>query len=167
VFYQSLLEQQKKSLFIKEYTAFCREEPGNRGRLKGFPPPPVFPRGIPGEGAGETGELLVKSGFRAYGKGGKSVRPLAGDGALTVYTTRILSVRSVRHGGNRLCFRIGIDRGFRHQIRCHLAWLGFPILNDALYGGKDCGNYGVGLALKAVKLRFNDPETGGPLVFEL
>jgi 23S rRNA-/tRNA-specific pseudouridylate synthase len=28
-----------------------------------------------------------------------------------------------------------IHTGFRHQIRAHLAWGGFPVLGDSLYGG--------------------------------
>jgi len=28
---------------------------------------------------------------------------------------------------------VRIKRGFRHQIRCHLCWIGYPIQNDSLY----------------------------------
>ena len=26
-----------------------------------------------------------------------------------------------------------IAKGFRHQVRCHLAWLGLPVIGDKLY----------------------------------
>jgi 23S rRNA-/tRNA-specific pseudouridylate synthase len=35
------------------------------------------------------------------------------------------------------CFPIS---GRTHQIRVHLQFLGFPILNDVIYGGKFVGN---------------------------
>jgi 23S rRNA pseudouridine1911/1915/1917 synthase len=58
-------------------------------------------------------------------------------------------------------FRLRIRRGFRHQIRCHLAWIGEPILNDTLYGlekrytGESCP-----IALRAAAFCFFDPATG-------
>ncbi|GHV21853.1 RNA pseudouridine synthase [Spirochaetia bacterium] len=54
-------------------------------------------------------------------------------------------------------FKVRLCRGFRHQIRCHLAWLGYPLLNDSLYGGK---NTGQSLALFAQAIAFKNPETG-------
>jgi 23S rRNA pseudouridine1911/1915/1917 synthase len=54
---------------------------------------------------------------------------------------------------------VRIDRGFRHQIRCHLAWLGYPLINDALYGGASRPEY-PGLALLAGAISFPDPLTG-------
>jgi 23S rRNA pseudouridine1911/1915/1917 synthase len=61
-----------------------------------------------------------------------------------------------------LC-RARILRGFRHQIRCHLAWLGFPILHDSLYGGAGEGV----LALRACSLSFDDPLDGARRFFEI
>jgi len=62
-------------------------------------------------------------------------------------------------------FRLGILRGFRHQIRCHLAWVGRPILNDGLYGGISFGNGS--LALRAFLISFADPCTGAKRVFAI
>jgi 23S rRNA pseudouridine1911/1915/1917 synthase len=61
--------------------------------------------------------------------------------------------------GEYTLFRLRIYRGFRHQIRCHLAWMGYPLLNDALYGGRICPDY-PGLALRAQSISFPDPVTG-------
>jgi 23S rRNA pseudouridine1911/1915/1917 synthase len=61
-------------------------------------------------------------------------------------------------------FTIRLRRGFRHQIRCHLAWIGFPVVNDPLYGLGDDGGF---LALRATGLSFVDPKTGEPAKFSL
>ena len=71
------------------------------------------------------------------------------------YRTEIFGSRSLSSGCEQ--FNLRIKRGFRHQIRAHLAWLGRPILNDSLYEGI---SYGKGLlALRAVSLSFNDPSS--------
>jgi 23S rRNA pseudouridine1911/1915/1917 synthase len=62
-------------------------------------------------------------------------------------------------------FRLRISRGFRHQIRCHLAWLGYAILNDKIYGGKRLPE-GT-LALRAQKISFYDPESNAPRSYRL
>lgn len=56
------------------------------------------------------------------------------------------------------CFNIRIVKGFRHQIRSHLAWIGRPILNDSVYGGI---TFGKGLlGLRACSISFTDPSSG-------
>ena len=57
--------------------------------------------------------------------------------------------------GDFYLFKIKITKGFRHQIRSHLAWIGMPIINDELYGGIHHGK-GI-LALRASSISFNDP----------
>jgi 23S rRNA pseudouridine1911/1915/1917 synthase len=136
--------------------------------LEGFPQPP------------EIGDFkapfVIKSAFRPYGVGRRSVRPvLPGSGTASKnkketagykketawdgegpYKTEVLELRE--EAGNRYTLRLRLLRGFRHQIRCHLSWIGFPILADPLYGGL---TYGPGtLALRADFLSFADPETG-------
>jgi 23S rRNA pseudouridine1911/1915/1917 synthase len=42
---------------------------------------------------------------------------------------------------------LSVERAFRHQIRVHLAHLGFPIAGDALYGGPEAPSLGARHAL--------------------
>jgi 23S rRNA pseudouridine1911/1915/1917 synthase len=74
-------------------------------------------------------------------------------------------VRGFTKAGGLFHFTLRISRGFRHQIRCHLAWLGYPLLNDGLYGGLSQGD-GL-LALKARGISFYDPASGEPRVYVL
>ncbi len=152
--------QQEKGLLVKEYQAGCTKTVSGAG-LEGFPPAPELrdfrlPFGI-------------QSAFRPYGVGRRSVRPVPLETGLSPkqkketawdrggpYTTEVLELRE--ETGNRYTLRLRLLRGFRHQIRCHLSWIGFPILSDPLYGGL---TYGPGkLALRADFLSFTDPETG-------
>ena len=132
---QILLEQQSDGKIVKEYSALAAE---SYSYMPGFPPEkPKMP--------------IIKSSYRSFGPGSKETRPVPGENC----TTEILENHSI--AGGLVSFRIRIVKGFRHQIRCHLAWLGQPILNDKIYGKI---TYGKGLlALRAISLSFNDPST--------
>jgi 23S rRNA pseudouridine1911/1915/1917 synthase len=140
--------QQERGNFVKEYGALSV---GSGPVLPGFPPPPEHSLKPP---------LVIASGFRPYGPGRKAVRPLAPgrepkDGAFDggePYRTRVEEILE----GDSTYFRLSILRGFRHQIRCHLAWIAHPILGDSLYGGADPGP-GRPMALSAQGLCFLDP----------
>jgi 23S rRNA pseudouridine1911/1915/1917 synthase len=150
---EALLEQQENNAIIKEYDAVSCMAAVTEKKLPGFP---IYTEGSPSE------ENRIVSAFRPFGKGGKTVRPLIIDFSKsakkilkqTLYTTEILFHTAI---DDKKIFRLRITKGFRHQIRCHLAWIGYPILNDALYGG---GNDGGFLALRASSLTFADPENG-------
>ena len=135
---QSLAQQQGEGKIIKEYSALTAE---SNMVLPGFPPE-------------KPKQQLIKSAFRPYGPGRKAVRPVLGEGEQ--YITEILQAPDISTG--ILSLRIRILKGFRNQIRCHLAWLGRPILNDSLYGGTPHGN-GL-LGLRACSLSFSDPSSG-------
>ena len=57
--------------------------------------------------------------------------------------------------------RITLETGRTHQIRVHLAHIGYPLLGDALYGG-DCTILHTH-ALHCGELCFPDPETGAEI----
>ena len=146
-----LAAQQEKNLFIKEYDAVC-ETPrsAEAENMAGFP---QFTGDSPTEGT------CIVSAFRPFGKGRKAVRPIP-DGK-SLYRTEILS--RVEDGGRHF-FRLRIRKGFRHQIRCHLAWVKYPLLNDSLYGENRDGGF---LALRASALAFADPESGESRTYRL
>ena len=159
--------QQERGLLVKEYRAGCTKTVPGAG-LEGFPLPPGL--------RDFKAPFAIESAFRPYGVGRRSVRPVSPDrGALSKYKkesawdgqapykTEVLELRE--ESGNCYTLRLRLLRGFRHQIRCHLSWIGFPILSDPLYGGQ---TYGPGkLALRADFLSFADPETGEPREYRL
>ncbi|MDR0562361.1 MAG: RNA pseudouridine synthase [Spirochaetaceae bacterium] len=152
----ALNAQQEAGRFVKEYRAVS--VPAQR--LPGFPPQPRF----------ADAPSAVESGFRAFGPRGRAVRPVqeASPGRRKFildrgnpYRTEILQKYEL---GIYTKFHLQIIRGFRHQIRCHLAWLGFPLLNDALYGGVSDGG---SLGLTAWAVSFYDPLSGKPRRYSL
>ena len=147
---EALLQEQGEGKILKEYSALTAK---CDVMLPGFPP--MRDNLIPNL------PFRIQSAFRPYGPGRKAVRPVLiyraeGEKQRELYTSEIAEVT---HLDERLaCFRLRIWRGFRHQIRSHLAWLGMPILNDSLYGGASSGE-GF-LALRACSISFLDPSTG-------
>jgi 23S rRNA pseudouridine1911/1915/1917 synthase len=157
---EALQGQQKQGNFVKEYGVLTESAP--QALLPGFPPPG------PGAGPSASPPFAIESGFRPYGPGRKAVRPvIPQDGSprkrLRIaldrggpYKTEILDRQNA---GDALYFRVRITRGFRHQIRCHLSWLGHPTLGDGLYG-PPAGPGEQALMLKAQGLSFSDPYSG-------
>lgn len=88
----------------------------------------------------------ISSSFRSYGVGQKSVRPTTKEGD-RVYSTHILS----EDNGTYIC---SLTRGFRHQIRAHLAWSMHPIIGDTLYGGLECDSF----FLEAIAIKFKNQD---------
>jgi 23S rRNA pseudouridine1911/1915/1917 synthase len=157
----AFLVQQREGRFTKIYGALSG---GIMERLPGYPPRPVeepFHGVNPG---------VIESEFRPYGPGRKAARPAIikpGAPAEKIYRTGVLGVERSK---GFTAFTVRIQRGFRHQIRCHLAWLGFPLVNDRLYGGVILGIYRplawelspvqLFLALRAQGVSFDDPVSG-------
>jgi tRNA pseudouridine32 synthase/23S rRNA pseudouridine746 synthase len=56
--------------------------------------------------------------------------------------------------------------GRTHQLRVHMAWLGYPILGDNLYAPDDALAASDRLCLHAQMLRFRHPSSGAMLQFE-
>ena len=95
-------------------------------------------------------EFPIMSYFRSYGKGSKAVRPIQDikrADTPVLYKTMAIKKNEV--------FTCTITRGFRHQIRAHLAWIGHPIKGDSLYG---TGTESDTLELDCFSVRFPLPD---------
>jgi 23S rRNA pseudouridine1911/1915/1917 synthase len=138
-FYDAVVAQQAAGRFVKGYVARCRAAP-------------ALPAGFPLATA-TLGELpvVIASGFRAYGVGRRMVRPVVGEGKQ--YATRV--VTRLWEDDGAVTLGVGLAAGFRHQVRCHLAWLGLPIVNDTLYGAIIEGGP---LQLSATSIAFDAPD---------
>mgnify|MGYP005839967755 CR=1 FL=1 len=97
-------------------------------------------------------EVQIASYFRSWGEKGHKVACIAPEFhagvhrskklSTELYTTSIKVLKTNWTDANCsdrpegvLLMKAGITRGFRHQIRAHCAWLGYPILGDTEYGG--------------------------------
>ncbi|MDR2434138.1 MAG: RNA pseudouridine synthase [Treponema sp.] len=171
-----LLARQDEGVFVKEYGALCLKA---GAPLPGFPPPQALP-GF--SSSSPFPPLIIESFFRPFGPGRKQVRPVSGEGRKFrkiaknrggFYTTEISAASPIhpddsapRRSGTGAIplyrFTVKIIRGFRHQIRCHLSWIGYPILNDPLYGAPETTPEAARgfLALRSQGLFFPDPRTG-------
>ena len=158
---EALLAQQREGKIRKEYSALA---------AKSNAPTPGFPLEGPSDWFftaedNTKGPFKITSAFRPYGPGRKAVRPVLTASPKNkkqgeLYTTEVLGSGPVSAEDIPflLSFRLRISRGFRHQIRSHLAWLCAPIINDSLYGGL---SFGKGLlGLRACLIAFNDPSSG-------
>ena len=115
--------------FVKEYTAYSLTDDG---RL--------------------PSEQVITSRFRPFGKKAAAVKPVFEDDRSSTadkkkagtrfYTTEIVESAVVgteacdkSHQNGKKLVRIvcRINEGFRHQVRAHLAYSGFPVLGDSLY----------------------------------
>ena len=146
--YDFIMKEQAEGRFIKTYTAECDILPDNAKLLGGFPADiPILPE--------------VSSYFRPYGEGRKEVRPVtenSGKAALSklgkkkLYTTKI---EIQKLSDTRAIATCEITEGYRHQVRCHLAWAGYPVIGDQLYNSdkKNAEN----LLFSATKISFEYP----------
>jgi len=151
-------ELQDSGEFIKEYSAICVPAESNMAD-DGFPDNNFVPSCL------REKKFAIESYFRPYGPGRKQVRPvvdipkkhkeIAKDKG-GFYKTEIIDVKDSEE---KKVFTVQIKRGFRHQIRCHLCWAGFPILNDPLYSHIEAQPSGL-LALRSHALFFADPVSG-------
>lgn len=107
-FYDYLQDVQEKDLFVKEYQAICNGKPN-------------------------TNIEKIETYFRAFGPKGSMVKPetnIEKSDNQRLYTT---NVKIAISDTLNTVFQCKITRGFRHQIRSHLAYIGCPIVGDNLY----------------------------------
>jgi 23S rRNA pseudouridine1911/1915/1917 synthase len=144
--YQSLRASFHEGRVEKEYLALCLGEPPESGACD-------FPIGHARRGASRARVFTDPRAARAHG-------------ALPAETRfRVLE----RFPGCALV-QVGTHTGRTHQVRVHLAFLGFPLAGDALYQKpEDRARDPSGLArpfLHAAGLKLRHPETGQSMRFE-
>lgn len=81
------------------------------------------------------------------------------------HAVSIFSVLAYDAQQDQSILSVSIETGRKHQIRRHLADLGYPIIGDRLYGTANSSS--VDLKLTASYLAFDCPLTGKPQQFEL
>ena len=111
--YSYLTGIQEKDLMEKTYSALAT----SGDRLRGFDRP-------------DSKTFTITSYFRSYGPKSREVRPVQD---IKRADTPVLYTTDVTDCGDNI-MHCTITRGFRHQIRAHLAWAGLPIVGDTVYG---------------------------------
>ncbi len=146
--YDFLQNEQLNDRFLKYYTAYCNTINVNIEQV--------------------NNEYLIQSYFRPYGIKGKKVSPvsveefskkshIAKKCSPVLYTTRVIKTEKEQKNYYKvLCC---LTRGFRHQIRSHLAWKNYPIISDSLYNENGIEE-NVPLQLHASAVSFVHPATG-------
>ena len=164
-FYDYMLEEQKNGRFIKYYEAECIDFKNNPELLKGFPPLDLEARkGLLrgqavtvasyfrnyGAGQKEVRPVSQDSNPAALKKVGKQViynteikllEQLATDGQKQKVFSDGQSISQLSENEElptgTITFECKLTAGYRHQVRAHLAWLGFPIIGDQVYNYKE------------------------------
>lgn len=147
--YDNLISQQKKDRIIKQYRAVFTSR---KGTPEGFIPYTEY------DVASSCG--YISSYFRSFGPRGAEVRPLRDQRAKNCSGTLYTTQTEVESHNSVICT---ITRGFRHQIRAHMAWAGYPLAGDVLYGGDESDVFG----LEAISLTFENPSDGQILTITL
>ncbi len=167
-FYEYMQQVQKGGLFVKTYKALCDIIPD---ALEDTPEPPLSATEILGQ-VKENCEkacmgLEIKSKFRPFGKKSSQVRPVtqkSGKYALQKagvreYTTRLSDIKKTPLG--IISVECSITAGYRHQVRCHLAWLGLPVIGDTVYNPRyavENKNSQTGFCFAATGISFPVPD---------
>ncbi len=143
--FDRLMVEQYNDRIIKTYLAKVHKAEKKEEGFEPFPYGDVI-----------SSPLVINSYFRPYGPKGAMVRPVLNNilglkkvGKAVLYTTQTsLYEENV--------IECQLTKGFRHQVRAHLAWSGYPLDGDELYGGIESERFG----LFASSITFKSPDSG-------
>jgi 23S rRNA pseudouridine1911/1915/1917 synthase len=115
--------------------------------------------------SGKAETYTVKSSFKPRGPGQKLVKVVQGDlkykkkdkVTSLVYTSQL---QFLERTPDFFLLQVSLTKGFRHQVRAHLAYLGMPIVGDPLYNEADFPACPARMFLHAAGLHFFHPLTG-------
>ena len=120
---------------------------------------------LPDGPARSAGAHLVDVPIGRVGRRGGHVRIGVGRSPMEART----EVRVLRRRSSSTLVEARLERGRPHQVRVHLAHLGFPVVGDGLYGpereGAEAGTQRL-LHLHAWKVRFPHPTSGAVVEIE-
>lgn len=139
-FYDYIQNEQTEGRFLKYYRAEVEHLQNNV--LEGFP---SFDQKLNN----------ITSSFRAFGPKGREVRPVtenSGKAAGKKSGTRIYTTHIELNGNTAFCT---INNGYRHQVRCHLCWAGYPVKGDRIYNPQSRGT-GSEMMFEACGIEFTD-----------
>jgi 23S rRNA pseudouridine1911/1915/1917 synthase len=118
------------------------------------------------------GTLSVESRFAPYGPGRRMVRVILPEEkskrlaqAATRETYRT-EARILATGSGRTLLSACITKGFRHQVRAHLSFIGYPIFGDPLYGVAVPPTFPARMYLHAARIEMPHPVSGAAMVVE-
>lgn len=114
----------------------------------------------------KTGEVRLPVGRLPHGRGKFGIVPF-GRESVTKYS-QVQSYNSKY--GIYSFLEVNPETGRTHQIRVHLKHLGYPVVGDVLYGGrnmlKSAEEFCPRLFLHAAKITFVHPESAGEMTIE-
>lgn len=165
--YDFLLNAQQSGKFVKKYSALCEYEEQYAKTMQGFPKSPFV---VNDHLLANPFTTTVSSSFRPYGFHRVEVRPVTKESnraALketnwTEYETKITLMKINDISIKATC---EINKGFRHQVRCHLAWICTPVFGDKLYNPLSKENET--MLFSAREIQFPHPITGENIVISL
>lgn len=123
--------------------------------------PPALATALDFACAGPSGVYVVTAAIGRTGRRGARVK-VGGKGRGPLEARTEIVVLEQRESTTLVEARL--SRGRAHQVRAHLAYLGCPVLNDAIYGASADTDGGLRLHAAVVELRH--PRTGAPLRIE-
>ena len=104
----------------------------------------------------DTGEIDAPIGRDVNNRQKMAVTDVNGKEAITHF-------KVLERFQNHTLVECKLETGRTHQIRVHMAYIGYPICNDPLYGRGKCSEFGQ--MLHSYSIRFNHPRDGKELFF--